>query len=368
MAMIPFLDLRAINAPYDAEFQEKFKAFLEKGWYILGDEVRLFEEEFAAYCGTTYCVGTANGLDALRLILEGYKILGKLSAGDEVLVASNTYIATILGIQQAGLIPVLVEANIDTYNFDFDDLQKKVTPKTKVIMPTHLYGQLADMERVSAFAKANNLLIVTDSAQSHGAITPEGKRSGSLGDASGFSFYPTKNLGALGDGGAITTDDKALAEVVRSYRNYGFKERYVSAYSGVNSRLDEVQALFLRIKLRDLDTANTHRRAIAKQYVAEINNPKLVLPIWNGDTTHLFHLFVIRCKTRDHLCEYLKAKGVSTIVHYPIPPHQQEALQTYAHLSFPVTEQIHNEVVSIPLNPVMDDAAIAKVISILNTY
>lgn len=368
MFMIPFLDLRSINTPYDAEFQEKFKVFLEKGWYILGDEVRLFEEEFAAYCGTQFCIGTANGLDALRMILEGYKILGKLSVGDEVLVASNTYIATILGIQQAGLIPILVEADLNTYNFDVKDLQQKLTSKTKVIMPTHLYGQLADMEQVSAFAKANSLYIVTDSAQSHGAISPQGKRSGSLGDASGFSFYPTKNLGALGDGGAITTNDKALAEVVRSYRNYGFKERYVSAYSGINSRLDEVQALFLRIKLRDLDTANQRRRAIAKQYLQGIQNPKLILPKWEGDDGHVFHLFVIRCTTRDHLRAYLTEQGVGTIIHYPIPPHRQEALQEYAQLSFPVTEQIHSEVISIPLSPVMDDVTVAKVISILNRY
>lgn len=373
--MIPFLDLRAINAPYDAEFQEKFKVFLEKGWYILGDEVRLFEEEFAAYCGTQFCIGTANGLDALRIILEGYKILGKLSVGDEVLVASNTYIATILGIQQAGLIPVLVEADLNTYNFDFTDLQQKLTAKTKVIMPTHLYGQLADMEQVSAFANlpdrqagAKALLVVTDSAQSHGAMTSHGKRSGSLGDASGFSFYPTKNLGALGDGGAITTNDKALAEVMRSYRNYGFKERYVSAYTGINSRLDEVQALFLRIKLRDLDTANQRRRAIAKRYLQEIQNPKLILPKWEGDDGHVFHLFVIRCATRDHLRAYLTEQGLGTIIHYPIPPHQQEALKEYAQLSFPITEQIHEEVISIPLSPVMDDVTVAKVISILNSY
>jgi len=366
--MIPFLDLRVINAPYDAEFQEKFKIFLEKGWYVLGDEVRLFEKEFATYCGTKYCIGTANGLDALRLILEGYKILGKLSKGDEVLVASNTYIATILGIQQAGLTPVLIEANVETYNFDFEDLNQKVTAKTKVVMPTHLYGQLADMEAVSAFAKANNLLVITDSAQSHGAMTSQGKRSGSLGDASGFSFYPTKNLGALGDGGAITTNDTTLAEVVRSYRNYGFKERYVSAYCGVNSRLDEVQAMFLRIKLRDLDTANKRRRAIAKQYIEEVDNPKIILPSWDGDHGHVFHLFVIRCTTRDHLCDYLKENGIHTIVHYPIPPHKQEALQEYKHLSFPVTEQIHQEVVSIPLSPVMDDAMVKQVISILNKY
>ena len=366
--MIPFLDLRAINAPYDAAFQEKFTAFLEKGWYILGDEVRLFEEEYAAYCGTKYCIGTANGLDALRLILEGYKILGKLSEGDEVLVASNTYIATILGIRQAGLVPVLVESNSNTYNFDFDDLQEKVTAKTKVIMPTHLYGQLTDMEAVSAFAKAHTLLVVTDSAQSHGAINDQGKRSGSLGDASGFSFYPTKNLGALGDGGAITTDDQALADVVRSYRNYGFQKRYVSAYTGINSRLDEVQAAFLRIKLRYLDRTNERRRAIAKRYSEEINNPKITLPTWSGGDDHVFHLFVVRCAKRDDLQAYLKAQGVHTIIHYPIPPHQQEALKEYHDLSFPVTEQIHREVLSIPLHPVMDDATVSQIISLLNSY
>lgn len=366
--MIPFLNLREINAPYDTEFQERFKAFLEKGWYILGDEVRLFEEEYATYCGTKYCVGTANGLDGLRLILEGYKILGKLSEGDEVLVASNTYIATILGIQQAGLVPVLVEANIDTYNFNFDDLQHKITAQTKVIMPTHLYGQLTDMDRVSAFAKANHLVVVTDAAQSHGAITSTGKRSGSLGDASAVSFYPTKNLGALGDGGAITTDDQELADVVRAYRNYGFKERYVSAYTGVNSRLDEVQALFLRIKLRDLDISNNRRRAIAKRYLSEIKNTKIRLPFWDGADAHVFHLFVIRCKDRDALQGYLTAKGIGCIIHYPVPPHKQEALQQYAHMSFPVTEQIHREVLSIPLSPVMSDAMIREVIQVLNAY
>lgn len=365
--MIPFLNLREINAPYDAEFQERFQLFLEKGWYVLGDEVRLFEEEYAAYCGAKYCIGTANGLDALRLILEGYKILGKLSEGDEVLVASNTYIATILGIQQAGLIPVLVEADTTTYNFDFSDIESKITPKTKAIMPTHLYGQLTDMEQVYAFAKAYNLLIVTDAAQSHGAGS-HGKRSGSFGDASGVSFYPTKNLGALGDGGAITTDDEALAEVVKAYRNYGFKERYVSSYQGVNSRLDEVQALFLRIKLRDLDTSNNRRREIATRYIHEIKNTKITLPSWDESDRHVFHLFVIRCQERDGLQEYLKENGIGSIIHYPVPPHKQKALQEYAHLSFPVTEQIHKEVLSIPLSPVMSDAMITKVIQAINAY
>lgn len=366
--MIPFLDLKKINAPYQQAFQEKFKAFLEKGWYMLGDEVRAFEAEFASYCGVSHCVGVANGLDALRLILEGYKIMGKLSEGDEVLVASNTYIATILGIKQAGLRPVLVEADINTYNFNFADLARKVTPLTKVIMPTHLYGQLANVEKISALAVAHKLLVVTDSAQSHGAKDASGKRSGSLGDASGFSFYPTKNLGALGDGGAITTNDAQLAKILRSLRNYGFEKRYVSKYVGINSRLDEVQATFLRLKLKNLDADNEKRRAIARRYLAEISNPQFKLPQWSGDRDHVFHLFVIRCETRDGLEKYLTEKGIGTIIHYPIAPHKQEALADFAHLDFPVTEQIHKEVISIPLSPVMTEAEVGKVISVLNAF
>ncbi|RMB57450.1 DegT/DnrJ/EryC1/StrS family aminotransferase [Dokdonia sinensis] len=374
--MIPFLDLKKINAPYQEAFQEKFQAFLEKGWYVLGDEVRAFEEEFAHYCGVSHCVGVANGLDALRLILEGYKILGKLNEGDEVLVASNTYIATILGIKQAGLIPVLVEADINTYNFNFADLARKVTPLTKVIMPTHLYGRLADMEKVSAFAKtcpelvsgAHKLLVVTDSAQSHGAKDASGKRSGSLGDASGFSFYPTKNLGALGDGGAITTNNPQLAEILRSLRNYGFEKRYVSKYLGINSRLDEVQASLLRLKLKNLDADNEKRRVIARRYLAEIKNPKLTLPQWSDGNDHVFHLFVIRCEERNALEKYLTENGVGTIIHYPIPPHKQEALVAFAQLDFPVTERIHREVISIPLSPVMTMEEVGKVILVLNAF
>ncbi len=366
--MIPFLDLYSVNARYDNAFQERFKDFLEKGWYILGEEVCAFEKEFAAYCGTQYCIGTANGLDAIRMILEGYKILGKLSEGDGVLVASNTYIATILGIRQAGLTPVFVEAHLGTYNFDFEDLNAKITATAKVIMPTHLYGQLTDMDMVNAFAKANNLLVITDSAQSHGAIASNGKRSGNLADASGFSFYPTKNLGALGDGGAVTTNDQELAEVLLKYRNYGFGKRYVSAYEGINSRLDEVQALFLRLKLKDLDTDNQQRRSIARRYLEGIKNTKIQLPVWDGTDNHVFHLFVIRSKNRDHLQEYLTDNGIGTIVHYPIPPYQQEALKAYNYLSFPVSEEIHRTVLSIPLSPVMNEESVDEVIRVLNKY
>ncbi len=366
--MIPFLDLKAINTPYEKQFAAVFKTFQEKGWYILGDEVRLFEQEFAHYCGVAHCVGTANGLDALRMILEGYKILGKIQEGDEVLVASNTYIATILSIQQAGLVPVLVEAEDRTYNFNFGDLEKRLTAITKVVMPTHLYGQLADMERVNAFAKAYNLLTVTDCAQAHGAETAYGSKAGSLADASGFSFYPTKNLGALGDAGAVTTNDLELATVITKFRNYGFEERYISHYKGINSRLDEVQAAFLRVKLRDLDVANARRRTIAMRYIAEIENDKLQLPRWDGSKEHVFHLFVLRCEDRDGLRDYLLERGVATTVHYPVPPHKQNALSSYSTLSFKVTERIHNTILSIPLNPALTDDQATKIISALNAF
>tara|TARA_R110001632_G_scaffold232869_1_gene374973 strand:- start:78 stop:1178 length:1101 start_codon:yes stop_codon:yes gene_type:complete len=366
--MIPFLDLHTLNARFEKDFKTKFSQFLDKGWYILGEEVKLFEQEYAAYCGTSHCVGTANGLDALRLILEGYKALGQLKVGDEVLVASNTYIATILGIQQAGLVPVLVEAEAKTFNFDFNDLECKVTAKTKVIMPTHLYGQLADMEKVTAFGNLHALLIVTDAAQSHGAKDNQGKSSGGLADASGHSFYPTKNLGALGDGGAVTTNDAALADVINKLRNYGFEERYVSKYVGLNSRLDEIQAAFLRIKLRALDTDNESRRSIARRYFKEVQNSKLILPSWDGTERHVFHLFVVRTENRDQLAQFLKEQGIGTIIHYPIPPHQQEALKQYKELSFPITEMIHNEVLSIPIGPLMTENQVTAVISALNAY
>ncbi len=366
--MIPFLDLQILNTPYQEIFAKTFKSFQDKGWYILGDEVRLFEEEFAQYCGVQHCLGTANGLDALRMILEGYKILGKIQEGDEVLVASNTYIATVLGIRQAGLIPVLVEAEDETYNFDFKDLENRMTSKTKVVMPTHLYGQLADMERITTFAKARNLLVVSDCAQAHGAEDAKGNKAGSLADAAGFSFYPTKNLGALGDAGAITTDDISLIEVIEKYRNYGFEERYVSVFEGINSRLDELQAAFLRIKLKDLDVANKRRIEIAREYLKKVQNDKLSLPSWDGSNNHVFHLFVIRCKNRDNLREYLLDNGVKTTIHYPVPPHKQKALSGYNTQSFPVTERIHNNILSIPLNPSLTKEQMDHIISVLNAY
>ena len=366
--MIPFLDLHKINVRFEAEFQLRFKAFLDSGYYILGNNVKAFENSFAEYCGTKHCIGVANGLEALRLILEGYKELGKLQEGDEVLVASNTYIATILAIKQAGMTPVLVEAEMETFNFNIEAIQEAISEKTKAIMPVHLYGQLAPMADISKVAKKNNLIVIEDAAQAHGAKDANGKLAGNLGDAAGFSFYPTKNLGALGDGGAVTTNNDELASVIRKLRNYGASSKYVNELTGFNSRLDELQATFLNIKLPKLDADNERRRGLARKYISEINNNKITLPTWNGSENHIFHLFVVRVKDRTDFIEYLKENQIGTLIHYPIPPHQQEALPEFNDLSFPITEQIHNEVVSIPISPVMSDEEVDEVILAINNY
>ncbi len=366
--MIPFLDLHAINARFETGFKKSFQQFLDSGYYILGNQVKLFEEAFATYCGTKHCVGVANGLDALRLILEGYKILGKMKNGDEVLVASNTYIATIIAIKQAGMVPVLVESDPSTFNFDIPSLKESITDKTKAIMPVHLYGQLAPMKEILKISKENNLLVIEDAAQAHGAKNSEGKMAGNLGDAAGFSFYPSKNLGALGDGGAVTTNDDELASVIKKLRNYGSSSKYVNEFLGINSRLDEVQAAFLNEKLPALDVDNNRRREIAKKYISKIKNKKITLPEWDGGDGHIFHLFVVRVKNRDQFLEYLKENKVGFLIHYPIPPHKQEALSEYSHLSFPITEKIHAEVVSIPISPVLAEEDVESVISILNSY
>ncbi len=366
--MIPFLDLHSINHRFEAKFQEVFKLFLDTGYYVLGKNVSAFEKEFADYCGTKHCVGVANGLDALRLIIEAYKILGNLEDGDEVLVASNTYIATIIGIKQAGLVPVLVEAELETFNFDMGALKQAISEKTKAIMPVHLYGQLSPMKEINGLAKANNLFVIEDAAQGHGARNEDGNRAGNLGDAAGFSFYPTKNLGALGDGGAVTTNNEELASVIRVLRNYGQAKKYVCDYVGVNSRLDEIQAAFLRCKLPSLDDDNKRRSEIAGRYLSEIKNSKIVLPTWKGGEDHVFHLFVVLVQERDNFIEYLKSNDIGTLVHYPVAPHKQKALSEYHHLKFPITEKIHNEIVSIPISPVLTETQVSRIISVLNTY
>lgn len=368
--MIQFLDLKKINAPYETAFQEKLKSVLEGGWYILGNEVKAFENNFAHYCGAKHCIGVGNGFDALVLIFKGYIQLGKLQKGDEVIVPANTYIASILAILEADLVPVLVEPKLETYNLNPDLILENITSKTKAILAVHLYGQLAEMQKISEIAIQNNLLVIEDAAQAHGAISDIGK-SGNVSNAAAFSFYPGKNLGALGDGGAVVTNDSELAKVIQSLRNYGSEAKYQNEFIGVNSRLDEIQAAFLNVKLPHLDVENSIRKAIAKRYLSEIKNDKITLPtlsLRGTKQSHVFHLFVIRTENREELQQYLLENGIQTMIHYPIPPHQQKAFKEWNQLSFPITEKIHKEVLSLPISPVLTDDEVSFVISILNQY
>lgn len=366
--MIHFLNLKKINQPFEVAFQEKMKQFLEGGWYILGNEVKQFETDFAAYCGTRYCIGVGNGLDALVLIFKAYIQLGKLQKGDEVIVPANTYIASILAVLQADLIPVLVEPRLETYNINPEEIEAKITSKTKAILPVHLYGQLCEMKAINEIAQKYKLLVIEDAAQAHGSQFSENERAGNLSNAAAFSFYPGKNLGALGDGGAITTNDDELADILFSIRNYGSKVKYENEIIGVNSRLDELQAAFLNIKLKQLDSDNEFRRSMAKRYLSEIKNDKIILPNWDFSQNHVFHLFVIRTSNRLGLQNYLKENGIETMIHYPIPPHKQKALANWNQLSFPITEKIHDEVLSIPLNSGLEASEVEHIIAILNHY
>ena len=379
--MILFLDLKKINEPYETAFQEKMKAVLDNGWYILGNEVKEFESSFAKYCGAKYCIGTGNGFDALVLIFKGYIQLGKLQKGDEVIVPANTYIASILAILQADLIPVLVEPKLETYNINPNLVLEKITSKTKAILVVHLYGQLAEMEEINQIAFANNLLVVEDAAQAHGAILEVESQKSKVKSldtykinpkTQAYSFYPGKNLGALGDAGAVTTNDSELAKVIQSLRNYGSEAKYYNDYIGVNSRLDELQAAFLNVKLPFLDADNKKRKTIAKRYLSEIKNEKIILPIVSlrgtKQSNHVFHLFVIRTQNRIDLQDYLHQNGIQTVIHYPIPPHNQKALSDWNHLSFPITQKIHDEVLSLPISPVLTNDEVDFIISILNKY
>jgi dTDP-4-amino-4,6-dideoxygalactose transaminase len=365
--MIKFLDLKKINAPYEMALQEKLKSVLESGWYVLGNEVKEFENNFANYCGTKHCIGVGNGLDALVLIFKGYIQLGKLQKGDEVIVPANTYIASILAILQADLVPVLVEPKLETYNINQDLILEKITPKTKAILAVHLYGQLAEMDKINEIAIQNNLIVVEDAAQAHGPFSNFGK-SGNISNAAAFSFYPGKNLGALGDGGAITTNDDELAKVIQSLRNYGSEAKNQNEYIGVNSRLDELQAAFLNVKFPNLDNENNKRKAIANLYLSNIKNDKITLPFWDFSENHVFHLFVIRTENRIELQQYLLENGIETMIHYPIPPHKQKAFSNWNNLSFPITEKIHNEVLSLPISPVLTMEEVDFIVSILNQY
>ena len=371
--MIPFLDLKNINAQYRDKLIQAATDVIDSGWYIQGTQVEDFEREFADYCGVKHCIGVANGLDALILTLRAWKELGKLKGGDEVIVPANTYIASILAITENHLIPVLVEPDVDSYNLCPKNTEAAITPKTKAILPVHLYGQLADMPAIMDIAKRHNLLVLEDSAQAHGA-SMNGKKAGNWGDASGFSFYPGKNLGALGDGGAVTTNDEELATTIRALGNYGSHKKYENLYQGINSRLDEIQAAMLSVKLTHLDTETAHRRKIADMYIEGINNPAITLPTTNSklntkhSTLNVWHVFVIRCKHRDALQQHLAEQGIRTLIHYPTPPHQQQAYnnQAWSNLNYPITEVIHSEILSLPISSVMTDEQVQAVIKIVN--
>lgn len=366
--MIKFLDLYQINQAHKAELMTAFERVLDSGWYIMGAELKRFELEFAAYCGVKHCIGVANGLDALSLIIRAYKELGIFKDGDEIIVPSNTYIASILAISANNLIPILVEPDLNTYNIDAKRIEDKITPKTVAILPVHLYGQLCDMDAILKIAQHYSLKVIEDCAQAHGASNQFGIKAGNFGDAAGFSFYPGKNLGALGDAGAITTNDEQLAITVRALLNYGSIKKYENSYQGVNSRLDELQAALLSVKLKALDVETAHRREIANQYLKGISNPKLVLPKVISQESHVWHLFVIRTENRAALQEYLTLNDIQTVIHYPIPPHRQKAYQELNNKVFPISEQIHSQIISIPISPVMSKDQVDIVIKVLNEY
>lgn len=393
--MIKFLDLLKINLTHQEEIEQALIDAFRSGWYILGESVNEFEKNFANYCGVKHAIGVANGLDALILILRAYKELGVIKEGDEVIVPSNTYIATVLSISANNLKPVLVEPDINTYNIDPNKIEEAITEKTKAIMPVHLYGQAADMDKINEIAQKYALKVIEDAAQAHGAIySPreinfddntkinsssisrgKGKRTGSLGDAAGFSFYPGKNLGALGDAGAVTTNDDQLAEVISALRNYGSHKKYYNKYKGINSRLDEIQAAVLNVKLKYLDEENQKRREIAQYYCENIQNEKIILPnseFGNSPIreihSHVWHLFVIRTANREKLQNYLTENGIQTVMHYPVPPHKQLAYKEWNDKSFPISEKIHNEVLSLPMGVHLTKSEIEKITDSLNYY
>jgi len=365
--MIPFLDLKAINAQYAVEIKEACAKVIDSGWYIQGTECKEFEKEFSDFCGVKYTIGVANGLDALTLIFRAYKELGVMQDGDEVIAPANTYIASILAISENNLIPILIEPDAKTYLLDPKMIEEKITSKTKAILPVHLYGQTCEMDEINTIAKKYNLKVIEDSAQSHGAYFKD-KRCGNLGDASGFSFYPGKNLGALGDGGAVTTNDEKLANTIRALGNYGSHKKYENLYKGTNSRLDEMQAAMLRVKLKHLDKDTKHRQNIANYYLENIKNQNIILPNVRKNDNHVWHLFVISTANREKIQKFLQEKGIQTLIHYPIAPHKQEAYKELVNKSFTITEKIHNEVLSIPISPVLQMDDVKYITKILNAF
>ncbi|MCQ9641719.1 DegT/DnrJ/EryC1/StrS family aminotransferase [Chryseobacterium sp. WG14] len=366
--MIKFLDLQKINLQYQNEIEAKLLEVFRSGWYLMGSELSNFEKNLSQYIGSKHAIGVANGLDALRLILRGYIEMGVMKKGDEILVPSNTYIASILAISDNDLVPILVEPEINTYNIDISKIEEKITPKTKGILIVHLQGRVVFSEELKTIGEKHNLKIIEDNAQAIGAEW-KGIKAGNLGDAAGFSFYPGKNLGALGDAGAVTTNDDDLAKAIRALANYGSNQKYVNIYQGLNSRLDEIQAAVLDVKLKYIDNENEVRKHIAKRLIGEIKNSSIILPEYPADENeHVWHVFVIRTGKRDELQTYLTENGIQTIIHYPIPPHKQEAYKEWNDLSFPITERIHNEVLSLPISPVMSEKEVSDVISIINRF
>ena len=360
--MIKFLDLKAINEQHRLEMEAAIKRVLDSGWYLLGKEIESFEKEFSEYCGVKHAVGCANGLDALKLIIQAYGF----GPGDEIVAPANTYIASLISISANGATPVLVEPDINTYLIDPEKIEDAITSRTKAIMVVHLYGRAMDMTRILEIAKRYNLKVIEDSAQAHGAMF-DGKRVGNLGDASGFSFYPGKNLGCLGDGGAVTTNDDELAEKIRALRNYGSDVKYHFPYRGTNSRLDEIQAALLRVKLPHLDNDNAIRRRIAERYCSEIKNPNVILPhLPNDAMQNVWHVFPVRVQNRAGFQQYLSDNGIQTVIHYPIPPHRQPAYVEWHGLTLPITEKIHEEIISLPISPVMAEEEVSKVVDVIN--
>lgn len=365
--MVKFLDLKKVNDAHKSEIDAAMRRVTDSGWYLLGTENAAFEREYADFIGSDHAIGCANGLDALKLIFRAYIELGVLSPGDEVIVPANTYIASILAISENALVPVLVEPDPTTLQIDATKIEEKLTERTRAIMIVHLYGQCAYNEMIAHICSKYGLLLVEDNAQAHGCKYGS-RRTGSLGDAAGHSFYPGKNLGALGDGGAVTTDNAELAEMIRALRNYGSAKKYVFDHIGLNSRLDELQAAVLRAKLPHLDADNEARRRIARRYISEISNPNIRVPQVSEPEAHVFHIFTIFTSRRDELQNYLTDNGIQTLIHYPIPPHKQKCYRQWNDLNLPVTEAIHNQELSLPISPVMTDEEASRVIALVNSW
>lgn len=367
--MIKYLPLKQINDRYNAELREAVGRVMDSGWYLKGEHTQRFEKNYATYIGTKYCVGVANGLDALTLILRAYIEKGVMQPGDEVIVPANTFIASILSISECGLTPVLVEPSIDTFQIDDSLIEEIITERTKALMIVHLYGRCAYTEKIGMICKKHHLKLIEDNAQAHGCFAPmdngQKRRTGSLGDAAAHSFYPGKNLGAMGDAGAVTTNDKELAQIIEELGNYGSSKKYVFDYQGRNSRLDEIQAAMLDVKLRHLDEDNQRRQAIADYYINNIKHPEILLPT---PSESVYHIFPILCERRDELQQYLKENGVETMIHYPIPPHKQACYKEWNDLSFPITERIHRQELSLPCHPAMKQEEADQIVSLLNRF